>query len=60
MSMSPADGHLRRREVKLGISNLTRVEILSGISEGDLIAVQSFSPSPMSDGVAVKIIENPS
>jgi len=52
--------HLRRRELKLGISNLTRVEILSGISDGDLIAVQSYSPSPMADGVAVKIAENPS
>ena len=50
---------LRRRDVKLGISNLTRVEIVSGISETDIIAVQSFSPSPMSDGVEVKIVENP-
>ncbi len=54
------DGHLRRRDVKLGISNLTRVQILSGISESDVIAVQSFSPSPMTDGVPAKIIENPS
>jgi hypothetical protein len=46
--------------VKLGISNLTRVEILSGISESDLIAVQSFSPSPMAEGVEAKIVENPS
>jgi HlyD family secretion protein len=52
--------HLHRRDLKLGISNLTRVEILSGISDGDIIAVQSFSPSPMSDGVEVKITENPS
>lgn len=52
--------HLRRQEVKLGISNLTRVEILNGISENDVIGVQSFSPSPMSDGVEVKIVENPS
>jgi HlyD family secretion protein len=54
------DGHLHRRDVKLGISNLTRVEILSGISDQDVIAVQSFSPSPMSEGVEVKIVENPS
>ncbi|MGA3125807.1 MAG: efflux RND transporter periplasmic adaptor subunit [Candidatus Korobacteraceae bacterium] len=54
------DGRLSRRDVKLGISNLTRVEILSGISESDVIAVQSFSPVPMLDGVAVKIVENPS
>jgi HlyD family secretion protein len=54
------DNHLRRREVKLGISNLTRVEIVSGISASDLIGVQSYSPSPMSDGVEAKIVENPS
>jgi HlyD family secretion protein len=55
------DGNrLHRRDVKLGISNLTRVEILSGISGSDVIGVQSFSPTPMSDGVEAKIIENPS
>jgi HlyD family secretion protein len=54
------DNRLQRRDVKLGISNLTRVEILSGISEGDMIGVQSYSPSPMADGVEVKIVENPS
>ena len=47
-------------DVKLGISNLTRVEILSGVSDGDVIAVQSFSPSPMAEGVEVKVVENPS
>lgn len=52
--------HLRRRDLKLGISNLTRVEILSGISDGDVVALQSYSPTPMSDGIAVKITENPS
>jgi HlyD family secretion protein len=54
------DNRLRRRDVQLGISNLTRVEILKGISPGDVIGVQSFSPSPMADGVGVKIVENPS
>lgn len=53
------DGHLHRQEVKLGISNLTRVEILSGVSERNVIAVQSFSPSPMAEGVQVKVVENP-
>ncbi len=52
--------HLHRRDLKVGITNLTRVEILSGISDGDLIAVQSYSPTPMSDGIEVKISENPS
>ena len=54
------DNHLHRREVKLGISNLTRVEILSGISASDVIGVQSYGPLPMSDGVEAKIVENPS
>lgn len=54
------DSHLRRRDIKLGISNLTRVEVLTGISASDVIGVQSFSPSPMSEGVEVKIVENPS
>jgi len=54
-------GHLHRREVNLGISNLTRVEILSGISESDIHSpYSSFSPSPMAEGVEVKIVENPS
>ncbi len=53
--------HLHRRDLTLGISNLTRVEILSGISDGDVVALQSYSPTPMSDGVEVKInVENPS
>jgi HlyD family secretion protein len=54
------ENRLRRRDVKLGISNLTRVEILNGIAQGDVIGVQSYSPSPMADGVEVKIVENPS
>jgi HlyD family secretion protein len=54
------DNRLQRRDVKLGISNLTRVEILNGISDGDIVGVQSYSPSPMADGVEVKIVENPS
>jgi HlyD family secretion protein len=53
-------GELRRRDVTLGIANLTHVEILNGIGVRDVIAVQSLSPSPLADGVAVKIVENPS
>lgn len=50
---------LARRYVQLGISNLTRVEILSGIREDDTIAVQSAGAVPMTDGVLVKVAENP-
>ena len=53
------DGHLHLQVVEVGISNLTRVEVRGGISDDDTIAVQSFSPSPMTDGIKVKIVENP-
>lgn len=53
------DHHLHLQDVQVGISNLTRVEVRSGISDQDTIAVQSFSPSPMTDGIRVKIVENP-
>ena len=53
------DHHLHLQDVQIGISNLTRVEVRSGISDADTIAVQSFSPSPMTDGVMVKVVENP-
>jgi HlyD family secretion protein len=53
------DMHLQRRDVKLGIANLTRVEVLTGLTTNDVVAVQDFSPSPMSDGIRVKIVENP-
>lgn len=52
--------HLRRQEVQVGIANLTRIEIVSGLAAGDTIGVQSYSPTPMTDGVEVRIVENPS
>jgi HlyD family secretion protein len=51
------DMHLQRRAVKLGVSNLTHVEILTGLSDGERVAVNSLSPSPLRDGVRVKIME---
>ncbi len=51
------DKRLERREVRLGVSNLTHVEILNGLNEGEVIAVNSLSPSPLADGVRVKIME---
>jgi len=44
-------GHLRRRDVTLGISNSTHFEILSGITENDLIALPGASE--LQDGAAV-------
>lgn len=52
------DKHLQRRAVKLGVSNLTHVEILSGLKEGETVAVNSLSPAPLTDGVSVRIMEH--
>ena len=51
------DMHLQRRLVQLGVSNLTHVEILNGLSDGESVAVNSLSPTPLRDGVRVKIME---
>ena len=49
--------HLDRREVQLGVANLTHVEIAKGISEGETVAVNSLSPTPLRNDVLVKVVE---
>jgi len=49
--------HLQRRLVQLGVSNLTHVEILSGLTDGEGVAVNSLSPTPLRDGIRIKIME---
>lgn len=51
------DKHLERREVQLGVANLTQVEIFKGLSESEVVAVNSVSPTPLRDGVLVKVVE---
>lgn len=51
------NGKLRERDVKMGISNLTRIEITSGITPGITIALGSTTNQPLSDGVPVKIVQ---
>jgi HlyD family secretion protein len=53
------DNHLERRKVKLGVANLTHVEVLSGLKDGETVAVSSLSPSPLRDGVWAKVVEPP-
>jgi HlyD family secretion protein len=53
------DGRLIGRPVQTGVANLTRIEIIKGLSENDTVALASLSPSPLSDGAVVKIVENP-
>lgn len=51
------DNHLEKREIKTGVANLTRIEVLEGLKANESVAIASLSPSPMSDGISVKIVE---
>ena len=51
---------IHRRNVKTGVSNLTRVEIIEGLTGNETLGLSSLSPSPMTDGINVKVIENAS
>ena len=48
-------GHeLKRRDVETGLSNLTQVEIKSGVSAKDMVTAASLNGKPMGDGTQVK------
>lgn len=47
------NGTLRRVNVKIGHVNLTQVEILGGLKEGDVVALGSTNGQPIGDGVPV-------
>jgi len=46
---------LRRRNVQTGISNLTQVEVTSGIAENALLAIAPMNGKPLRDGQQVKL-----
>jgi HlyD family secretion protein len=48
---------LVRTPVQVGVVNLTRVEITSGLSEKDTVALNATSNRDLSNGLAVKIVE---
>lgn len=51
------DGRLRRAGVETGISSLTRVEVTSGVSQGEWVAINALSGQPLQDGMYVKLPE---
>lgn len=46
-------GKLHRTSVKVGNINLTQVEILSGLTEGEVVALGSTNGQPIGDGVPI-------
>ena len=50
------DSHVKRQSIEFSLQNLTRVEITSGLSEGDTVALPAEEPKPLFDGAAIKIV----
>ena len=50
------DDHIRRQNIQFSLQNLTRVELTSGLSQGDRIAMPAEEVKPLFDGAAVKVV----
>lgn len=50
-------GKLVRTPVQVGVVNLTRVEIIGGLTEKDTVALSATSNRDLTHGLAVKIVE---
>lgn len=49
------DNRLVRTTVQVGLTNLTRFEIMSGLKEGDLVALGATAEADLSNGLRVKV-----
>jgi HlyD family secretion protein len=47
---------LRRVPVRVGVNNLTAIQIVSGLSEGQTVATGTTNGQPIADGVPVKVV----
>jgi HlyD family secretion protein len=50
------EGRIRRQNIQFSLQNLTRVEVTSGLSEGDHVALPAEEMKPLSDGASVKVV----
>lgn len=50
------DHHLKRQNITFSLQNLTRVEITSGLSKGDRIALPAEETKPLVDGATIKAV----
>jgi hypothetical protein len=48
---------LQQQEIQTGISSLTRVEVVKGISDGALVALGAVNAQPLHNGMEVKVVE---
>ncbi|HEY0794275.1 MAG TPA: efflux RND transporter periplasmic adaptor subunit [Acidisarcina sp.] len=48
---------LKRQNVQVGAINLTQVQVLSGLQEGETVALGTTNGQPLTDGVPIRIVE---
>jgi HlyD family secretion protein len=51
-----AGDRVRRQPVQVSLQNLTRVEIVSGLSEGEAVAISAEDTKPLVDGTVIKVV----
>jgi HlyD family secretion protein len=50
------NGTLRRTPVKVGAINLTEVQVISGLAEGDVVALSTTNGEPLVEGVPARVV----
>lgn len=50
------NGHLKRQAIQISLQNLTRVEVTSGLQEGNVVALPAEESRPLVDGARVKVV----
>jgi HlyD family secretion protein len=50
------DDRIKRQKIQFSLQNLTRVEITSGLAEGDRVALSAEEMKPLVDGASVKVV----
>jgi HlyD family secretion protein len=50
------DDRIKRQNIQFSLQNLTRVEVTSGLSEGDQVALPADEMKPLVDGASVKVV----
>lgn len=50
------DGYLKRTDVVTGTINLTQAAILSGLKDGETVALRSANGQPLQEGIPIKVV----